>query len=95
MVLSLNLLWLSSAVLAFYHFGIEKKLWEGFSGCSSKLTFSENTLNQILSKSPIKCDEIQFEIFNVSLAGWNTFISTSVFIILTYLLYKIKRIKNG
>ena len=51
------ILWLSSGILAFYHFGIEKGLWEGLSECSSKLTFNENTLNQILSKSPIRCDE--------------------------------------
>ena len=46
----LNLLWLVSSSLAFYHFGIEKKLWEGFSECSSNLIFNENTLDQLLSK---------------------------------------------
>ena len=42
----LNLLWLGSSSLAFYHFGIEKKLWQGFSECSSNLIFNENTLDQ-------------------------------------------------
>ena len=84
----LNLLWLGSACLAFYHFGIEKKLWQGFSECSSNLIFNENTLEQLLTKSPIRCDETQFELFNISLAGWNGILSISIFIILSCLLYK-------
>ena len=84
----LNLLWLVSSSLAFYHFGIEKKLWEGFSECSSNLIFNENTLDQLLSKSPIRCDETQFELLYISLAGWNGILSISIFIILSYLLYK-------
>ena len=84
----LNLLWLVSSSLAFYHFGIEKKLWEGFSECSSNLIFNENTLDQLLSKSPIRCDETQFELLNLSLAGWNGILSFIIFIILTFLLYK-------
>ena len=88
MLLSLNFLWLSSSSLAFYHFGIEKKLWQGFSECSSKLMFDENTLEQILSKSPVRCDETQFEILNISLAGWNSILSIGIFTILSCILYK-------
>ena len=84
----LNLLWLISSSLAFYHFGIEKKLWEGFSKCSSNITFNENTLDQLLSRSPIRCDETQFELLNLSLAGWNGILSIIIFIILSYLLYR-------
>ena len=84
----LNILWLGSSILAFYHFGIEKKIWQGFSECSSNLIFNENTLDQLLSKSPIRCDEIQFELLNISLAGWNGILSISIFIILSCLLYK-------
>ena len=85
----LNLLWLGSSFLALYHFGIEKKLWQGLSECSSNLTFNGNTLNQLLSRSPIRCNETQFELLNLSLAGWNGILSMSIFIILSYLLYKV------
>ena len=84
----LNLFWLVSFSLAFYHFGIEKKLWQGFSECNSNLIFNKNTLDQLLSKSPIRCDETQFELLKISLAGWNGILSMSIFIILSYLLYK-------
>ena len=84
----LNLLWLGSSSLAFYHFGIEKKLWQGFSECSSNLIFNENTLDKLLSKSPIRCDETRFELLSISLAGWNGILSIIIFIILSYSLYK-------
>ena len=87
----LNLLWLGSSSLAFYHFGIEKKLWQGFSECSSNLIFNENTLDQLLSKSPIRCNETQFELLYISLAGWNGILSIILFIILSYLLYEAKK----
>ena len=84
----LNLLWLGSFSLAFYHFGIEKKMWQGFSKCSSNIIFNENTLDQLLSRSPIRCDETQFELLNLSLAGWNGILSIIIFFILSYLLYR-------
>ena len=94
MLLILNLIWLVSSSLAFYHFGIEKKLWEGFSECNSNLIFNENTLDQLLSKSPIRCDETQFELLYISLAGWNGILSIGIFIILSYLLYKMNMEKK-
>ena len=87
----LNLLWIVSFSLAFYHFGIEKKLWQGFSECSSNLIFNENTLDQLLSKSPVRCNETQFELLYISLAGWNGILSIILFIILSYLLYEAKK----
>ena len=92
-VVHLTILILSLFILPLYTFSnlkfcIEKKLWKGFSECSSNLTFNENTLDQLLSRSPIRCDETQFELLNISLAGWNGILSIIIFIILSYLLYK-------
>ena len=84
-------MWLISAVTSFYHYGIENKFWLGFTNCTSKLNFKENALDQILTTSPIRCDEPQFKIFEISLAGWNGLISALIFIILLYLLYDVKR----
>ena len=89
--LLLPFLWLFSSLLAFYHFGIENNLWSGFTNCAAKIKFNKNTLDQILEKNPIKCDEVQFEIFQISLAGWNGLVSFLIFIILLYILYYNKR----
>ena len=56
--------------------------------CVAYLIFNENTLDQLLSRSPIRCDETQFELLDISLAGWNGILSIIIFIILSYLLYK-------
>ena len=89
--LFLPFFWMVSMIIALYHFGIENKLWTGFTSCSSTLKFDKNALDKILTTNPIRCDEAQFEIFKVSLAGWNGLISMIIFLILLYLLYNQKR----
>ena len=80
------ILWLSSSLAGLYHFGIEMNLWTGPDGCSSNIDFSKDTLTYLLNKSPIKCDEVIFEIFGLSLAGWNAIASLLVFLLISILL---------
>ncbi len=88
---SIIFLWASSSTLSIYHYGIEKKFWEGFNSCSSKIDFNKDTLKNILSVNTSRCDDVQFELLNLSLAGWNSLISISVFIISVYILYIFRR----
>ena len=81
-----GLLWLSSSVAGLYHYGIEMSFWTGPDGCSSNIDFSKDTLTYLLNKSPIKCDEIMFEIFGLSLAGWNAFASFFIFLLTNFVL---------
>ncbi len=81
-------------VLSIYHFGIEQNLWLGFTECSSNISFNNDSLKNLLSKDPIRCQNIQFKVLNISLAGWNSFISFSVLIILVYMLFILKKDKN-
>ena len=85
-----TILWLLSSIAGLYHFGIEMNFWTGPDGCSSNIDFSKNTLKYLLSKSPIKCDEVMFKIFGLSLAGWNALVSFFVFL-LTSILFFYKR----
>jgi len=82
-----NILWLSSFIAGLYHFGIEMNFWTGPDGCSSNIDFSKDTLKYLLSKSPIKCDEVMFKIFGLSLAGWNALVSFFVFLLTSILLF--------
>ena len=88
-----GLLWLSSSVAGFYHFGIEMSFWTGPDGCSSNIDFSKDTLIYLLKKSPIKCDEVMFEIFGLSLAGWNALISFFVFLLTIILIFNKRLMK--
>ena len=81
-----SILWLSSSLAGLYHFGIEMNFWTGPDGCSSNIDFSKDTLTYLLNKSPIKCDEVMFEIFGLSLAGWNALASFSIFLLISILL---------
>ena len=47
----------------------------------------KDTLKYLLSKSPIKCDEVMFKIFGLSLAGWNALASFFVFLLTSILLF--------
>ena len=74
-------------VLSIYHFGIEQNLWLGFTECSSNISFNNDSLKNLLSKDPIRCQNIQFKVLNISLAGWNGLVSMSLFTISILLLY--------
>ena len=82
-----TILWLSSSIAGLYHFGIEMNFWTGPDGCSSNIDFSKDTLTYLLNKSPIKCDEVMFKIFGLSLAGWNALVSFFVFLLISNLLF--------
>ncbi len=87
------ILWLSSSLAGLYHFGIEMNFWTGPDGCSSNIDFSKDTLTYLLNKSTIKCDEIMFEIFGLSLAGWNWLASFFIFLIANILLFNKRLMK--
>ena len=82
-----TILWFSSSIAGLYHFGIEMNFWTGPDGCSSNIDFSKDTLKYLLSKSPIKCDEVMFKIFGLSLAGWNALVSFFIFLLTSILLF--------
>ena len=86
LILGVGILWLLSSIAGLYHFGIEMSFWTGPDGCSSNINFSKNTLTYLLNKSTIKCDEIMFEIFGLSVAGWNAFASFFIFLLTNFVL---------
>jgi len=80
----LSFTWLASSIAGLYHFGIEMNFWTGPDDCSSNIDFSKDTLTYLLNKSPIKCDEIMFKIFGLSLAGWNALLSFLMSLAISY-----------
>ena len=93
LMLGVTILWLASSLAGLYHFGIEMNFWTGPDGCSSNIDFSQDTLTYLLNKSPIKCDEVMFEIFGLSLAGWNALASFFVFLLASILLFNKRLMK--
>ena len=61
-----------SAYLGFYHAGVEYKWWPGPQSCSGGGLPLDSGLLKPLSESDIvRCDEIPWALFGVSLAGFN------------------------
>lgn len=64
----------TTSVLGFYHSGVERKLWEGPSACtgSGVADLSVDDLLSKINEAPlIRCDEIPWEMFGVTMANLN------------------------
>ena len=69
---------ISSALIAFYHFGIEQNFFDESFVCkikSSNQNVSANELLQELENNKKSCKNVNFKIFGLSLATINLFIS--------------------
>jgi disulfide bond formation protein DsbB len=66
---------LVAGLLGAYHAGVEYHWWEGLTTCSS--TAAGNSIDDIMNAPLIRCDEAQWTLFGISLAGFNFLISTA------------------
>ena len=65
--------------IAFYHLGVEQHWWE--SSCTGELITKLSTTNLLneLQKKPAKpCDELDWELFGISMASYNVFYSAAL-----------------
>ena len=77
-LLILSLVFIISACLAFYHFGIEQGFFKESLACATE-NLSENItkekLLEKLSQNTISCKDVSFRVFGFSLAAINTILS--------------------
>ena len=74
----LFLIFIASAVLAFYHFGIEQGFFSESFVCKAgdlSGTLSKEQLLEQLNKNSISCKEVSFRVLGLSLATINTILS--------------------
>ena len=89
---SKNLIWLyallliffSSFILSGYHVGIERGIFEEFSGCtgSSLNIIDKNELLKLLNSEVSSCKNVEFQILGLSLATINFLLSFVIFILI-------------
>ena len=74
LALLLALVYGASGAFALYHVGVEQHWFAGPSACTvqhgAAMTL-EDMKRQILGTAPVLCDQVQWSLFGVSLAGWN------------------------
>ena len=68
-----GIVFLINSVIAFYHSGVERKWWEGLSGCSTPdMSGSiEELLKRIQETAVVRCDEIPWSFMGLSMANYN------------------------
>lgn len=69
---------LVTGTIGLYHAGVERGIFEGPDTCTSNGVAGISTdelMSQILNAPLVRCDEIAWSLFGLSMAGWNALIS--------------------
>ena len=72
---------LSTAGIGFYHAGVERSWWEGPNSCTSNAIGGMSTddlINQIMAAPMVRCDEVSWALWVLSMAGWNALLSLAL-----------------
>lgn len=71
-----------SIIAAGYHTGVEQKWWQGPGTCTSsginQVADMESLFDSMMEANLVLCDEIAWEMFGISMAGYNLLISFAV-----------------
>lgn len=60
-----------SGLIGGFHAGVEYGWWEGVTGCAVAFDSDTDILESIMNAPLVRCDETPWELFNISLAGYN------------------------
>ena len=75
---------LTSAVIAVYHSGVERGIFEGPDTCTSNPIGNlsvDDLIAQIEATPLVRCDEIPWEMFGLSMANYNVFASAALVVL--------------
>jgi disulfide bond formation protein DsbB len=93
-----GIIFLAGAGLAFYHVGVEQHWWAAVTGCGgqSPADFTLDDLQEWLQAPTLKpCDQVDWRLFGVSLAGYNGLLSLALAIGSFWGAGMVKRGENG
>jgi disulfide bond formation protein DsbB len=90
------LIWLAALAIAtsgaigFYHAGVELHYFKGFTECTSTVTAgsTDDFLKAIMAAPLVRCDDIQWSLFGISMAGWNAILSLGSALVILWLSLK-------
>jgi len=90
----LALIFLGSAVLAGYHVGVEQQWIAGPTACTggaSGAKTPEELMKFLSEQQSVRCDEVQWTLAGLSLAGWNVVISLGLLAVTGFALGRIRK----
>jgi disulfide bond formation protein DsbB len=72
----------TSGAIGVYHTGVERGWWQGPTSCSAGTDLSgltpEELLAQIMSAPVVRCTDVAWEMFGLSMASWNAVLSFGI-----------------
>lgn len=72
---------LATAGVGVYHTGVERGWWEGPTTCTSGPVTGlspQELMDQIMAAPLVRCDEVPWEMFTLSMASWNAIVSVGL-----------------
>ena len=75
-----SLVFAVGSAIAIFHIGVEQQLWQGTPECGNFINTAsvEALRKQLLAQPIVRCDEVAWSLFGISMAGYNFLISTSL-----------------
>ncbi|MBW8753931.1 MAG: disulfide bond formation protein B [Sphingomonadales bacterium] len=75
-----------SGAIGAFHAGVEYHWWQGFTACSTAVAAGGDPLAAIMNAPLVRCDQAQWQLFGLSLAGWNFLFSGAAALAIVLLL---------
>lgn len=73
---------LATAGIGGFHVGVEQGWWEGLASCTASslggVSVSDLLNPDVDVAAPIRCDAVAWQMFGISMAGWNMIVSLSL-----------------
>ena len=84
----------ASGAIGFYHAGVELGYFEGFTECTATLSggSAADVLKAVFDAPLTRCDEVQWSLLGISMAGWNAILSLGSALIILWLSLRKPRI---
>lgn len=75
-----------SAAIGAFHAGVEYHWWQGLTACSTTIAAGGDPLAAIMNAPLVRCDTAPWDLFGISLAGWNFLFSGAAALAIVLLL---------
>jgi disulfide bond formation protein DsbB len=66
---------MASGAIGAFHAGVEYGWWQGLTRCTADLGNGGDFFKDVMAAPLVRCDQAQWALFGISLAGWNALLS--------------------
>lgn len=83
--------------IGFFHAGVEQHWWEGPQACSGRIPAglsAEELKKYLMGARMVRCDAIPWQLFGISMAGWNGILSGALAVVLSVSVLKHARAES-